>query len=133
MADNKRHPISGLGRRKTSVARVHMREGTGKIVVNGLDKEVYFKNKEDIDYLLKPLKITKNETKFDVVINVKGGGYKGQAGAIVLGLSRGLLQHDGSLLETLKEYGLLTRDARMKERKKYGLHGARRATQFSKR
>ncbi len=133
MAENKRHPISGLGRRKTSVARVHLREGSGKIVVNGLDKEVYFKSKEDIEYLLKPLKVTKNENKFDIVVNVKGGGFKGQAGAIVLGLSRGLLQHDNTLLSTLKEFGFLTRDPRMKERKKYGLHSARRSTQFSKR
>ncbi|PCJ57288.1 MAG: 30S ribosomal protein S9 [Planctomycetota bacterium] len=133
MADKKITYITGLGRRKTSVARVHMRPGSGSFVINGLEKDKYLPTEEYRKNVLAPLKSTDNLKKFDIVVTVRGGGYTGQVGAIVLGISRSLLKNDETLLGKLKEFGYLTRDSRMKERKKYGLHGARRATQFSKR
>lgn len=123
----------GTGRRKTSVARVRLVPGTGKIVVNGKDFDEYFAF-DTLKVLAKePLVITENLEKFDVKVNVKGGGYTGQAGAIRHGIARALLQLDEELRPTLKRAGFLTRDPRKKERKKYGLKKARKSPQFSKR
>lgn len=133
MAEQKKETIHGLGRRKTSIARVHLRPGTGKFIINGIEKDKYLKTTELQAAVLGPLKVTGNVTKFDVLVNVQGGGFKGQAGAIILGISRTLIAKDETVGPKLKEYGYLTRDSRMKERKKYGMHSARRATQFSKR
>ena len=123
----------GLGRRKTSTARVWMRPGKGVIRVNKRSLEEYFPREILRRTILEPLKITKMENLFNIKINVRGGGLTGQAGAIRLGISRALLEYDPSLRPILKKEGMLTRDARMKERKKYGLHGARRGMQYSKR
>ena len=123
----------GTGRRKSSVARVRVYPGTGKITINDRDIDDYF-GLETLKLIVRqPLALTGTTEKFDVVIRVAGGGVTGQAGAIRHGLSRALLQFDESLRPTLKKAGFLTRDPRMKERKKYGLKGARRAPQFSKR
>ena len=123
----------GTGRRKTSVARVRLVPGTGKIVVNGKDFDEYFAF-DTLKVLAKePLVITENLEKFDVKVNVKGGGFTGQAGAIRHGIARSLLQVDEELRPTLKRAGFLTRDPRKKERKKYGLKKARKSPQFSKR
>jgi small subunit ribosomal protein S9 len=123
----------GTGRRKKSVARVRVYAGTGSITINGRDIDDYF-GLETLKLIVRqPLALTDTLGKFDIVVNVTGGGVTGQAGAIRHGLSRALLQYDEALRPTLKKAGLLTRDPRMKERKKYGLKGARRAPQFSKR
>lgn len=123
----------GTGRRKSSVARVYMQPGSGKITVNKRDIEEYF-GFETLKLIVRqPLELTETLGKFDVKINVFGGGYTGQAGAIRHGISRALLQADDDFRQPLKKAGFLTRDPRMKERKKYGLKGARRAPQFSKR
>lgn len=123
----------GTGRRKNSVARVRVYNGTGKVTINGRAMDDYF-GLETLKLLVNsPLVLTGNEGKFDVVVNVVGGGCSGQAGAIRHGLSRALLQYSPELRATLKKVGFLTRDPRMKERKKYGLKAARRAPQFSKR
>ncbi|MBO4338794.1 MAG: 30S ribosomal protein S9 [Clostridiales bacterium] len=123
----------GTGRRKKSVARVRVYAGTGAITINGRDIDDYF-GLETLKLIVRqPLTLTDTLGKFDIVVNVTGGGVTGQAGAIRHGLSRALLQYDEALRPTLKKAGLLTRDPRMKERKKYGLKGARRAPQFSKR
>lgn len=123
----------GTGRRKSSVARVRVYNGTGKVTVNGRDIDDYF-GLETLKVIVRqPLTITNNTDKFDIVCSVTGGGVTGQAGAIRHGISRALLQFDENLRPELKKAGLLTRDPRMKERKKYGLKGARRAPQFSKR
>ena len=123
----------GTGRRKSSVARVRVYNGTGKITINDRDIDDYF-GLETLKLIVRqPLNETATEGKFDVVCRVCGGGVTGQAGAIRHGLSRALLQFDANLRPTLKKAGFLTRDPRMKERKKYGLKGARRAPQFSKR
>ena len=123
----------GTGRRKHSVARVRVYNGTGKMTINGRDINDYF-GLETLKLLVNsPLVLTETEGKFDVVVNVVGGGCSGQAGAIRHGLSRALLQYNAELRQTLKKAGFLTRDPRMKERKKYGLKAARRAPQFSKR
>lgn len=123
----------GTGRRKKSVARVRAYAGTGKITVNGRDIDDYF-GLETLKVIVRqPLALTGTSDKFDIVCNVAGGGVSGQAGAIRHGLSRALLQFDENLRPELKKAGFLTRDPRMKERKKYGLKGARRAPQFSKR
>jgi small subunit ribosomal protein S9 len=123
----------GTGRRKSSVARVRVYSGTGKITINDRDIDEYF-GLETLKLIVRqPLSLTATEGKFDIVCRVAGGGVTGQAGAIRHGLSRALLQFDEELRPTLKKAGLLTRDPRMKERKKYGLKGARRAPQFSKR
>ena len=123
----------GTGRRKSSVARVRVYNGTGKITINDRDIDDYF-GLETLKLIVRqPLSLTGNDAKFDIVCRVAGGGVTGQAGAIRHGLSRALLQYDESLRPVLKKAGLLTRDPRMKERKKYGLRGARRAPQFSKR
>ncbi len=123
----------GTGRRKSSVARVRVYNGTGKITINDRDIDDYF-GLETLKLIVRqPLNETATEGKFDVVCRVCGGGVTGQAGAIRHGISRALLQFDANLRPTLKKAGFLTRDPRMKERKKYGLKGARRAPQFSKR
>ena len=123
----------GTGRRKSSVARVRVYNGTGKITINDRDIDDYF-GLETLKLIVRqPLNLTGTADKFDIVCRVAGGGVTGQAGAIRHGISRALLQFDGELRSELKKAGLLTRDPRMKERKKYGLKGARRAPQFSKR
>ncbi|MGD9567257.1 MAG: 30S ribosomal protein S9 [Sedimentibacter sp.] len=123
----------GTGRRKKAIARVRLVPGTGKIVINKRDLEDYIKY-ETLRVLVKePLMITDTMGQYDVLVSVKGGGYTGQAGAIRHGVSRALLQVDNELRPILKKAGFLTRDPRMKERKKYGLKKARRASQFSKR
>ena len=123
----------GTGRRKHSVARVRVYNGTGKMTINGRDINDYF-GLETLKLIVRsPLVLLGLEGKFDVVVNVVGGGCAGQAGAIRHGLSRALLQFNPELRSTLKKAGFLTRDPRMKERKKYGLKAARRAPQFSKR
>ena len=122
----------GTGRRKSSIARVYVTSGTGKIVVNGRPVEEYMPYDTLIMDLRQPLVLTETESKYDVRAEVKGGGFTGQAGAIRLGIARALLEA-GVDRSTLKTAGLVTRDARVKERKKYGLKAARRAPQFSKR
>ncbi len=123
----------GTGRRKSSTARVFMKQGSGKIVINKLTLEEYFGRETAHMILRQPLDVTDNNGKFDITATVKGGGDSGQAGAIRLGIARALLKFDETLRGDLKKEGLLTRDARKVERKKVGLHKARRATQFSKR
>ena len=123
----------GTGRRKSSVARVRVYNGTGKITINNRDIDDYF-GLETLKVIVRqPLNLTGLTDKFDIVCNVTGGGVTGQAGAIRHGVARALLQADEALRPELKKAGFLTRDPRMKERKKYGLKGARRAPQFSKR
>ena len=123
----------GTGRRKSSVARVVLSPGNGKFFINKRSVEDYF-GFETLRMLVKsPLALTDSANKFDVTVNVKGGGYTGQAGAIRHGISRALVKSDPELRLVLKQAGFLTRDSRMKERKKYGLKAARRAPQFSKR
>jgi len=123
----------GTGRRKSSVARVRVYSGTGKITINNRDIDDYF-GLETLKLIVRQLlAVTATTEKFDIVCSVAGGGVTGQAGAIRHGISRALLQYDAELRGALKKAGLLTRDPRMKERKKYGLKGARRAPQFSKR
>lgn len=123
----------GTGRRKKSVARVRLVPGTGVITINKRDIDDYF-GYETLKMIVRdPLKLTDNLDKFDVLVNVYGGGFTGQAGAIRHGISRALLHANPELRGSLKKAGFLTRDPRMKERKKYGLKAARRAPQFSKR
>ncbi len=123
----------GTGRRKSSVARVYLIPGNGKIVINKRDMDDYF-GLETLKVIVRqPLELTSTLNKFDVKVNVHGGGISGQAGAIRHGISRALLQADLEYRPSLKKAGFLTRDPRMKERKKYGLKAARRAPQFSKR
>lgn len=121
------------GRRKTSAARVFLTPGSGKITINGKDMNEYLKRPSSKAHMNFPLELTSNKGKVDVKVTVRGGGESGQAGAIRHGLSRALTQYDETLRDTLKKAGLLTRDSRMVERKKYGLKKARRASQFSKR
>lgn len=123
----------GTGRRKSSVARVRMVSGSGKIIVNGVDVENYIPSPNLLIDLKQPLVLTETQDKFDITVNATGGGFSGQAGAIRLGIARALMEADPSYRKTLKQAGLITRDARCKERKKYGLKAARRAPQFSKR
>ena len=123
----------GTGRRKSSVARVYLVPGTGKITINKRDIDEYL-GLETLKVVVKqPLTLTETADKFDVIVNVHGGGYTGQAGAIRHGIARALLEADPEFRPALKKAGYLTRDPRMKERKKYGLKAARRAPQFSKR
>ena len=123
----------GTGRRKSSVARVRIYNGTGKITINDRDIDDYF-GLETLKLIVRqPLVLTETAQKYDIVCRVAGGGVTGQAGAIRHGIARALLQSDAELRAALKKAGFLTRDPRMKERKKYGLKGARRAPQFSKR
>ena len=130
MADNK---FYGTGRRKSSVARVYLVPGTGKITINKKDMDDYLPLDTLKTIVRQPLVATGTLEKYDVLVNVNGGGYTGQAGAIRHGISRALLEVDADFRPVLKAEGFLTRDPRMKERKKYGLKGARRAPQFSKR
>ena len=125
--------ITATGRRKSSVARVYLVPGTGKVTINKKDMDEYF-GLETLKIIVRqPLEATNMADKFDVIVNVKGGGFTGQAGAIRHGIARALNKYDLDLRPTLKKAGYLTRDPRMKERKKYGLKKARRAPQFSKR
>ena len=132
---------TATGRRKRSSAQVRITGGTGNITVNGVDVNEYFPNQILVMDLKQPLTVTDNVNRFDIEVSVKGGGYSGQAGAIRLGIARALLEFDANTDQTredsyrkiLKTNGFLTRDARVKERKKYGLKKARRAPQFSKR
>jgi len=123
----------GTGRRKKSVARVMIVPGEGKVIINGRPIDDYFKTTSHKIMVRQPLELTKMTGRFDIFANVKGGGISGQAGAIRLGLARALLNADPNLRPILKKAGFLTRDPRMKERKKYGLKKARKAPQFSKR
>jgi small subunit ribosomal protein S9 len=133
MYESKQPYFYGTGRRKHSVARVRVYEGTGNITINGRNIDDYF-GLETLKLIVRqPLALTDTLDKFDIVCTVAGGGVTGQAGAIRHGLSRALLQYDENLRPELKKAGFLTRDPRMKERKKYGLKAARRAPQFSKR
>ncbi len=125
--------IWGLGRRKSAVARVRMRPGTGAMKINGRDMEEYFTREDHQGRVREPLRVTHNQGRWDVFVNANGGGITGQAGAVQLGLARALQKVDPSLRPVLKENGLLTRDDRIVERKKYGKRGARRSPQFSKR
>ncbi|MGM0435641.1 MAG: 30S ribosomal protein S9 [Bacillota bacterium] len=123
----------GLGRRKSSVARVTLKPGTGDVVVNGRPIEQYIPSPAVRLDVFQPLELTDNTKSFDIVINVQGGGISGQAGAIRLGIARALLEVNSDYRKPLKSKGLVTRDPRAVERKKYGLRKARRAPQFSKR
>ena len=123
----------GTGRRKTSIARVYLTQGTGKITINKRDIDEYFGLETLKVVVRQPLVATETLEKFDVLVNVHGGGFTGQAGAIRHGIARALLKADVEFRPTLKKAGYLTRDPRMKERKKYGLKAARRAPKFSKR
>lgn len=123
----------GTGRRKKSIARVYLVPGTGKVTINKKDMDDYF-GLETLKLIVRqPLVLTQTSDKYDVLVNVRGGGFTGQAGAIRHGISRALLTVDNDYRPALKKAGFLTRDPRMKERKKYGLKAARRAPQFSKR
>ena len=130
MANTKNY---GTGRRKSSVARVYLVPGTGKITINKRDMDEYFGLETLKVVVRQPLTATETADKFDVLVNVRGGGYTGQAGAIRHGIARALLNVDADYRPVFKKAGFLTRDPRMKERKKYGLKAARRAPQFSKR
>ena len=130
MAENK---YAAIGRRKRSVAKVTLINGTGKITVNGKDVNEYMPYETLVMDLIQPLELTDTLNKFDIEINVKGGGFSGQTGAIRLGIARALMLVNGENRPVLKTSGMITRDARIKERKKYGLKKARRAPQFSKR
>jgi small subunit ribosomal protein S9 len=123
----------GTGRRKSSVARVFMKKGTGLITVNGKSVEEYFGRQTSIMIVKQPLFLTNNVETFDIKVNVHGGGESGQAGAVRHGVTRALIDYDATLKPELSHAGFVTRDAREVERKKVGLHGARRRKQFSKR
>jgi small subunit ribosomal protein S9 len=123
----------GTGRRKTSVARVRIRPGTGSILINQRPLEEYFVNEQDRNKVLAPLATSGKQGQVDVSIRVHGGGFTGQSGACMLGIARALIKFDAETFDPLRHNHLLTRDGRMKERKHYGLRGARRGTQFSKR
>src|SRR3954471_10936374 len=133
MAETKISDFLGTGRRKTAVARVRLASGSGKIVVNGRPIENYFLTDTLRGVVLQPLAVTETAAKFDVSVNVKGGGPAGQAGAVRHGIARALIESDAALRPALKVKGLLTRDPRMRERKKYGQPGARKRFQYSKR
>lgn len=124
---------NGTGRRKSSVARVFLKKGTGNITVNGKDIEEYFGRQTSIMIARQPLVLTENEESFDIMVNVHGGGESGQAGATRHGITRALIDYSEDLKPILKKAGYVTRDAREVERKKVGLRGARRRKQFSKR
>ena len=123
----------GTGRRKSSVARVRIKPGDGKLVINKKELGDYFTREQDREFVLAPLKAVEAEKSFDVFINVKGGGTTGQSGAARLGIARALRNYDGNYIQALRDGGHLTRDSRMVERKKPGQRGARRRFQFSKR
>ena len=121
------------GRRKRAVARVRLRDGEGNISINGRDVEVFFPNATHRQILTEPLRITETADRYDVDVTIHGGGISGQAGAVRMGIARGLIEVDPELRTTLKQAGFLSRDAREKESKKYGLKKARKAPQYSKR
>ena len=123
----------GTGRRKSSVARVFMKRGNGQIVINGKPVDTYFGRQTSIMIVKQPLVLTTNVEAFDIMVNVHGGGESGQAGAVRHGITRALIDYDVALKPDLSRAGFVTRDAREVERKKVGLHGARRRKQFSKR
>ncbi|MGH8244860.1 MAG: 30S ribosomal protein S9 [Gammaproteobacteria bacterium] len=123
----------GTGRRKTAVARVHLSPGTGKIVVNDKPIDEFFSRETGRMMVRQPLEVTNLLTSFDILVNVNGGGETGQAGAVRHGIARALIDYDASLKPALRQAGLVTRDAREVERKKVGLHKARRRKQYSKR
>ncbi len=123
----------GTGRRKTAVARVYLREGNGQIKINNRTVDEFFGNPSFVFVVKQPMDVTDTLTKFDIVINVKGGGTSGQAGACRHGIARALVNFDETNIKVLRANGFLTRDSRMVERKKYGQRGARRKFQFSKR
>ena len=123
----------GTGRRKSSAARVFLRKGSGAITVNGKALDEFFGRETSRMIVRQPLELTQNQDKFDVMVTVEGGGMTGQAGAIRLGIARALVEYDEALKSPLRKAGFMTRDAREVERKKVGLHKARRATQYSKR
>ena len=123
----------GTGRRKSSVARVFMKKGSGQIIVNGKAVDEYFGRQTSIMVVRQPLVLTANDAAFDIKVNVRGGGESGQAGAVRHGITRALIEYDPTLKPALSKAGLVTRDAREVERKKVGLHKARRRKQFSKR
>jgi small subunit ribosomal protein S9 len=123
----------GTGRRKTSTARVYLRPGTGEIKINKKTFEDYFPNQALRMVIRQPLQLTETSNKFDILVNVAGGGPAGQAGAVRHGITRALMEFNADLRPTLKSAGLVTRDPRIKERKKYGQKGARKRFQFSKR
>ena len=125
--------VWGTGRRKSSTARVRVTSGSGKVRVNGRELNDYFHNERDRKSVFGPLEASSYGGKIDVFVNAGGGGSTGQAGAIVMGLARALVRYDGGTDASLREGGFMTRDSRMKERKKYGQRGARRKFQFSKR
>ena len=125
--------VWGVGRRKSAVARVRIAPGTGKIEVNGRELNDYFTNERDRKAIFGPLEVTNTGGKMDVWVNATGGGHTGQSGAIIMGMARALTKFDATLEAALRGAGFLTRDSRMKERKKYGQRGARRRFQFSKR
>lgn len=125
--------FKGLGRRKSSIAKVRLVSGNGKIIVNKRKPEDYFPNELVIQDMMQPLTVTETTKSYDVQVSVYGGGFTGQAGAIRLGIARALIEINPDFKKILKQYGLVTRDARCKERKKFGLYGARRAPQFTKR
>jgi small subunit ribosomal protein S9 len=133
MAATASNEVLGTGRRKTSVARVRIKPGSGKITVNSRPLEDFFRIEQDRNAVTAPLDHCEVRGSVDVSIRCTGGGTTGQAGACTQGIARALLKHDSDLIEKLREKNFLSRDSRMKERKKYGLHGARRGTQFSKR
>lgn len=130
---NNKAEFKGLGRRKSSVAKVKLQPGTGKILVNKKNPNEYFPNELVIQDMMLPLTVTNTEKSYDVLVMVSGGGFTGQAGAIRLGIARALIEVNAEFKKVLREHGLVTRDARVKERKKFGLYGARRAPQFTKR
>ena len=123
----------GTGRRKTSVARVRIKKGSGEVKVNGKGIKEVFMRGSDRRHIFEPLKLVDRVGQYDVTASARGGGTSGQAGAIVLGIARALCDAEPDIRKNLRHAGYLTRDPRMKERKKYGLHGARKATQYSKR
>jgi small subunit ribosomal protein S9 len=125
--------VWGTGRRKSAVARVRVAAGSGKVEVNGRALNDYFSSERDRKAIFGPLEVTNTGGKMDVLVNATGGGPTGQAGAIIMGLGRALVRFDQTLEKALRDAGFLTRDSRMKERKKYGQRGARRRFQFSKR
>ena len=123
----------GTGRRKSAVARVFLKRGTGQFVVNDKPVDEFFARETGRMVVRQPLKLTNNDTTFDIMVNVAGGGESGQAGAVRHGITRALIDYDAALKPDLSQAGFVTRDAREVERKKVGLHGARRRKQFSKR
>lgn len=131
--ENQTNVVWGTGRRKTSVARVRLVEGDGDVTINKCLLNDFFPRTLDQATVVAPLKVTNTLSKYKVFVNVDGGGTTGQAGAISLGIARALVKTDGKHMDVLREHGLLTRDSRMKERKKYGRKGARKSFQWTKR